>query len=359
MPLRPALQAAPRIALALGGGGLRGIAHIGAIAALREAGISPILYSGTSIGALIAGAAAADLTVDEMTAAARRFTRRDLLRVSALDLIRQRLQAAGLMRNEPFRAFVESIIPDGVFGDWPHELLITTASAEDGSALVWGLPGLREASVRDAIVASCAIPGIFPPVTVAGRRCMDGGVVDNLSLTAAAARQVDVIIAVDVAPHINEAPPGERSVGFAALSMRAARAMSDTMQDRLLATWAGPPVLLVRPKLEGLGMFAFGQATRLIEEGARAMRDALVALPQAMESSQGVFPRRALQAQVVRDRCVGCGLCVVLAPTRFRMGEGVAEALPTERGWSSIHDTARRACPTQAIELIATRKPTA
>src|SRR5690242_6241898 len=75
-------RAAPRIALVLGGGGLKGFAHIGVLRALRERGIRPAVVGGSSIGALLAAAAAGGLRPEEMAARAIALQRRDLFRIN-------------------------------------------------------------------------------------------------------------------------------------------------------------------------------------------------------------------------------------------------------------------------------------
>ena len=82
-----------RIALVLGGGGLKGFAHIGVIRALEERGIEPVLFAGTSIGALIAAAYAGGMSVIEMAERARTLRRRDLFRINHLGMIMERMRS--------------------------------------------------------------------------------------------------------------------------------------------------------------------------------------------------------------------------------------------------------------------------
>src|SRR5437868_14187816 len=72
----------PRVAVVLGGGGLKGFAHIGVLRALRERGIRPAVYAGASIGALLGAAAASGMGVAEMAWRAERLERRDLFRLN-------------------------------------------------------------------------------------------------------------------------------------------------------------------------------------------------------------------------------------------------------------------------------------
>ena len=78
----------PRIALALGSGGLRGIAHIGVLRALAEAEIQPTDYAGSSAGALVAAAEAYDLSLSEMKRIAARLHRKSIFQIDVLELLR-------------------------------------------------------------------------------------------------------------------------------------------------------------------------------------------------------------------------------------------------------------------------------
>src|SRR5438128_1791753 len=80
--------------------------------------------------------------------------------------------------------------------------------------VVWGTPGLDDVSIQDAVYASCALPGFYPPGRVGARYCVDGGVVDNLPVQVAAL-WTDIIIAVDVGSSEMEAINDVQSQGFA------------------------------------------------------------------------------------------------------------------------------------------------
>src|SRR5919112_6423255 len=188
---------ARRIGLVLGGGGLKGFAHLGVLRALEERGIRPVLFAGTSIGALIASAYAGGMSIDEMTRRANSLRRRDLFRINHVGMLLARMRCPSLYLEETLRALCDSVCPPGTFEDFPVPVLVNTVDLERGTLLVWGLPGLRDVSVRDAVYASCALPGFFPPGKVGDRMCVDGGTTDNLPV-AIAAMGVDALIAVDV-----------------------------------------------------------------------------------------------------------------------------------------------------------------
>src|SRR5688500_40736 len=100
-----------RVALVLGGGGLKGFAHIGALRALAERGIVPSVIAGTSIGALIAAAHVTGLPLDEMERRAIALRRRDMLRLDHIGMLMDRWKATSIYLAEPLRALIDASIP--------------------------------------------------------------------------------------------------------------------------------------------------------------------------------------------------------------------------------------------------------
>ncbi len=186
-----------RAALVLGGGGLKGFAHIGVMRALDERGIRPSTYAGTSIGALIAAARVSNVPLDEMEARAGSVGRRDIFRLNRVGMLLERSRAASLYQEAPLRELIAATTPRQSFRDLGSRLLVNTVDLERGTRVVWGRPGLSDVEVRDAVYASCALPGFFPPGLVGGRVCVDGGTIDNLPV-AIASLGVEAVIAVDV-----------------------------------------------------------------------------------------------------------------------------------------------------------------
>src|ERR1017187_9962432 len=104
-----------RVALVLGGGGLKGFAHIGLLRALQERGIHPALVAGTSIGALIAAAYASGMPVEEMERRALALTKRDLFRIDRVHMVTKRMLSPSLYLAGPLDALVRDIAPPGTF----------------------------------------------------------------------------------------------------------------------------------------------------------------------------------------------------------------------------------------------------
>src|ERR1035437_6512046 len=288
-----------RLALVLGGGGLKGFAQIGLLRAFEERGIRPALVAGTSIGALIAAAHASGMPVDEMERRALALTKRDL--------------SPSLYLAGPLDALVRDIVPPVTFRSLKVPLLVNTVDLERGAQVIWGLPGLQDVLVADAVYASCALPGFFPPRVIAGRTCVDGGVMDNLP-NAVAVQGMDAVIGADVGSSSMATARRIKDKGFAAIYMRAAQTMMKSLQVSQLATWAGPPLLLVRPPVWHYNWFSFASTRKMIDAGYAAAHDALDRAGEALSSAGGVYPRRTIELTVIREKCIGCTLCVTLAP---------------------------------------------
>jgi NTE family protein len=338
-----------RIAVVLGGGGLKGFAHIGVLRALEERGIVPQVYAGTSIGSLIAAAAAGNMPVDEMARRATSLRRRDLFRINHFGMLMERMRSRAIYLEEPLREVCRSVVPPGKFNQLPRRLLVNTVDAERGTQVVWGLPGLDDAWVQDAVYASCALPGLFPPGRVGGRTCFDGGVIDNLP-SGIASVGMDLVVAVDVGTADRAPVPDLHSQGFATVYVRAASIMMYALQQLPLEHWNGPPMVLIRPKLSGR-RFDFGNAEAHIDEGYRAAKKALEGYEAYFDRPGAIFPRRSFKITVDRDKCTSCGLCATLAPQLMGL-DAAGKAFPrtTIVDWSPADGDFVGQCPTQAID---------
>lgn len=328
---------------------MKGFAHIGVLRALDERGIRPTVYAGTSIGALIAAAAAGGMSADELAERAEPLRRRDLFRINHVGMLMERMRAPAIYMAEPLRGMVDEVVPAGTFADLPTTVLVNTVDLERATRLVWGLPGLRDVSVRDAVYASCALPGFFPPAEVDGHWCADGGVIDNLP-AATAGLGADAVIAVDVGSSDVRPMPRVGSQGFAAIYARAATTMMHQLQQDPLRRWSGPPMLLVRPKVDAHWL-SFAHAGKNIREGYRATVKALEHFDAYLEQPSGIYPRKRMRLHVVRDACIKCGLCVALAPECMAIDPADGTAVPREEEveWSAADGDFVRHCPTNAI----------
>lgn len=184
-------HAQPTVALALGTGGARGLAHIGAIEAIEAAGYRIIAVSGSSIGALIGGIYAAgklDVYRDWVCA---------LQKMDVLKLVDWTLSGAGLIKGERIIDALRELIGEVNIEELPIPFT-AVATDLDREREVW----LTRGPLFDAIRASIAIPTIFRPHPVNGHRLVDGGLMNPLPLTPLLQSPSDYTVAVNV----NSAP---------------------------------------------------------------------------------------------------------------------------------------------------------
>jgi NTE family protein len=337
-----------RIALVLGGGGMKGFAHIGVMKALEERGIVPDLYAGTSIGAMLGAARVGGMSLDELQGRAESLKRRDLFRLNHFGMLMERMRSPSIYLEEPLRELTRSVVPTGDFKSLAKPLLVNTVDLERGAPVIWGSPGLQNVDVQDAVYASCALPGFFPPGKVGERLCIDGGVVDNLPV-AITALLADLIIAVDVGSTDLRPIEHGASIGFANIYMRAATTMMHALQQFPLTHWDGPPMILIRPRC-GEDWLSFANIPDTIREGYRAACKALEDVDHFYDQPGGVYPRRRFELEVDRDRCIGCGLCASLAPNLMGLdAQGKAYTRTKTADWSPADGDFVAYCPTNAI----------
>jgi NTE family protein len=131
--------------------------------------------------------------------------------------------------------------------------------------------------------------------------------------------------------------------------MRAATTMMHALQQFPLTHWDGPPMVLIRPRC-GEDWLSFANISETIREGHRAAHKALEDIDAFYDQPGGVYPRRRFELEVDRDKCIGCGLCVSLAPNLMGMGnDGKAYTRTKTADWSPADGDFVHYCPTNAI----------
>lgn len=183
-----------RVALALGGGGARGYAHIGVIRELERRGFVIAGIAGTSMGSLVGGLYAAG-RLAPYTEWVETLTQRDVIR-----LLDPTISGPGMVRAEKVLDKVTELVGDTLIEDLP---LPFTAVATDLTARkeVWFQRGRLDTAIR----ASIAIPGVMWPVVVGGRLLADGGLMNPIPVVATAAIPADLTVAVSLS---DESGPG-------------------------------------------------------------------------------------------------------------------------------------------------------
>ncbi len=336
--------------LVLSGGGLKGLAHIGVFQALDELGHIPAAVIGTSMGSLVGAAWAAGHTIESMRQHGLNVRRKHVFQVAHTDMAMRRMRAPAIYRTEPLLHLIENFVGDKTFDDLERRLIVNTVDINSGMQVLWGQPGLRDIRVADAVFASCALPGLFPPRQLRGRYYCDGAVLRNLPVRAASLAGEMPVIAVDVGSSSVLRADVENS-GFAAAYARGLEIVMQTMTEESLRGWEKPALLLVHPRVEHVPLFAFDQTRELIDEGYRATKAALEFFGGPLPANaRGIYPRRRVHIRIAEDRCIGCEACVLRAPHVFALGDnGKALVLEPEQSWSPLDGDYVRNCPTYAI----------
>jgi NTE family protein len=252
-----AAERPPTVALALGGGGLRGFAHLGVLRALDEAGIRPDIVVGTSAGAVIGAAYASGTAPEALAATARR------LKVSSL--IDMTLSASGIMSGRHLATWVDALTAGVPIQAFPIRFAAVATDLQSGTPML-----LDSGPAGAAIQASAAVPGISVPVRYEHGHLIDGGVSSLVPVRAARTMGADLVIAVDIYCQ------GPRAQGLGALAV-VGRVMQ--AQNCLVAApEMAEADVLIAPGVRVPGLSAKDEQEAAIRDGYEATRAALPAI---------------------------------------------------------------------------------
>ena len=283
-----------KIGLALGSGSSRGWSHIGIIKGLKKKGLEPSVICGASVGAMI-GASYLSGRLDELERWVRASTKMDVLRFFEI-----KPTNSGLVNVTRFHQFLtDYVAPE----DLEIEALKIPFAAVSTDLETGREMWFSKGRLIDAVRASMAMPGLFPPVRYDSRWLVDGGLVDPVPVGACRALGADLVIAVNlndniVGKHLRKTivvdePPKQESQGMLASIRQTAREYSNSIfpaaaaedeapglfyaiansinifQDRITRSrLAGDPAeILFTPRLSHIGMLDFHRAAEAIAEG--------------------------------------------------------------------------------------------
>ncbi|MEQ1855030.1 MAG: patatin-like phospholipase family protein [Longimicrobiales bacterium] len=261
--------------LVLGGGGLKGLAHVGAWQALVGAGVKIDGIVGTSIGALVGALAASGMPIDQMRAHALAVDRARVAKVNRRAVWINGIRQASVFHGETLRALYASILPKQGWGALRVPVLFNSVDLTSGSMVWFGVGGRTDVPLADAVYASSALPVFYPPYERDGRAFVDGGMADTLPVGKAAEVGAERIIAVDVGSGGDADARQILRGGMIAVHQRVVTIMMAQRRRESVSEWAGPPLEYVRPRLAGYGTFDFEHIPYFLEEGRRAMQEAL------------------------------------------------------------------------------------
>jgi NTE family protein len=236
----------PKIGLALGSGGARGFAHLGAIKVLKEAGIPIDYIAGSSMGAMVGCFYGAGLDVDRLYKLSKAFKRKYYLdfTVPKMGFV------AGKRVKELIRIFTHGKNLEDL--DIPVNVVATDLMT--GEKVVF-----KSGPISDAVRASISIPGIFVPEKLNGRLLVDGGVVDRVPVSVVKEMGADIIIAIDVS-HVKTNAEITSIYDVIMQSL-------DIMQMELVTHREIASDFMIRPRVEMYSSRAFTNIEEIIKIG--------------------------------------------------------------------------------------------
>lgn len=280
----------PRVALVLGGGGSRGIAHVGVLEVLQNAGIPIDLIVGTSMGAIVGALFAAGITPAVIGD--------NLTRIGSVNLFSLNLFSAKA-RQQRIRDELRRGLGMKTFADLNIPLVVTAVDMVSGEEII-----LDQGELIPALLASSAVPAVFPPVKIGEMQLADGGVIDSVATHVAFRYNPQIVIAVDVyppleqdnpwvdpisavigmqLPFVSAQLPWAKSPNMVGALWRSVRVMTWHLHEQRLK--ADPPHVLIRPPVGNTGSLDFTDIQYPLQAGkdsAQAQLDEIKALVAAL-----------------------------------------------------------------------------
>ena len=266
------------VALALGGGGARGFAHIGVLQVLEEAGIQVAEIAGTSAGALYAAGYAWGLTTGELLDLARRAPRRRIFRPWP--------GGGALVGHRALAAWLTDIFGADRIEDCLIPLTVVATRARDGLTVF-----LRQGPLVPAIVASATIPLLFPPVEIEGEYLVDGGVSLPVPDTALSGRWP--VVAVDLGPgpmQVRRARqpgwwPRAEALALRLPGERFRAGVLGSLRQNAMGYRGASARLTIRPAVNPWEDLAYLATNRLVERGRAAAQAFLPEIESLLATS--------------------------------------------------------------------------
>jgi NTE family protein len=243
-----------RIGLALGGGAVRGAAHIGVLDVLVKAGFAPAVVTGCSAGALVGALYAGGLSAADITSMAGGLQWKRLVRPS--------ITGRALFETARLGAYLNDALDGRDFAALDLPFAAVACELTTARRVV-----MSDGPVASAVLASSAIPGVFPPVERDGMLLVDGSLVDMVPAGLARSLGADIVVAVDVSGPLPRRRPK---------TMVQVMVAASTLQSGVAEQLARDADLVLTPDVDA---YAFWELSRMTEFGLAGQAAAEDALP--------------------------------------------------------------------------------
>lgn len=259
------------IGLALGAGAARGIAHIGILQRLEAAGIPIDYLAGSSTGALIGALYASGVSLQEL--------QEFVLKTKWRELVTPHLTLKSLVSGQRLVKLLQKHCRVDRFEDLQIPLSVVVSDFETGQRVP-----IREVELFPAILASCSIPLLFPPVYLNGRRYIDGGFTTMIPVEAVKQMGSDIVIACDV--HYNAKQIGQAGRNFFSILFRLMMLglRNNARESKKRAD------LVIHVNASGIGLTDLQKSRELIQRGIQATEAVFPELQKLRAKGEAKFP---------------------------------------------------------------------
>lgn len=277
-PIAPVIQPRqPVIAFALGGGGAKGFAHIGVIKVLESHGIHPKIVTGTSAGSFVGSLYASGMTPYKLQEVASAMKESDVRDIT--------LSSQGFVVGQKLQDYVNQLVQQKPIEKFPIRFAAIATQLDTGKKTVF-----NHGNAGQAVRASCSIPNIFVPATIAGKRYVDGGLTSPIPVVTARDMGADIVIAVDIS-----ARPKAGAGGVFGVLDQTINIMGQKGIDSELAN----ANVVISPDVGAVGILDLNSRQQSILEGERAAQGQLAAIDRAIAAFKA-SPAAKLPAPVAR-----------------------------------------------------------
>jgi NTE family protein len=264
VPSAPIIQVQPRqpiIALALGGGGAKGFAHVGVIKVLESHGIHPQIITGTSAGSFVGSLYASGMTSYQLQETATALKESDIRDIT--------LSSQGFIIGQKLQDYVNRQVRNKLIEQFPIRFAAVATQLETGQKTIF-----TRGNVGQAVRASCSIPNIFIPALIAGKRYVDGGLVSPIPVIAARQMGADIVIAVDISAR----PKAGQSNSVFGVFDQTLNIMGQQGIDKELSQ----ANVVITPNVGSVGILDLNSRQQSILEGERAAQVQLAAIDRVI-----------------------------------------------------------------------------
>ncbi|MCK9418510.1 MAG: patatin-like phospholipase family protein [Nitrospirae bacterium] len=308
----------PKICLALGGGAARGLAHLGVLKVFEDAKVPVHMIAGTSLGAMMGGLYATKPDASYWMGRVEQFLHSFVSRKTRLEFIRKLEQPnnhnrgffsdmsflirkgyfwgvtatqSAFIAEQEYRDLIYPLIPDIPVEQTAIPFACVATDIRNGKRVMY-----TKGSLRTAISASCALPGIFPPVKDNGMLLVDGGWVERVPVLCAREMGADIVIAVDVS---SDVALFEEKSGLD-IVLRA-DAVTRIYLNQILAREAD---VVIHPAVGDTHWADFSKPKELFKQGETAALEKLISVRTVIHRTSVPQKNLADQIRTIKDKIV-------------------------------------------------------